>query len=163
MPRLDALPAGAGVFIDANIFLGHFLNQSRPCTTFLERLWNREIAGLTSVLVVSEVRHGLLRAEVSARQRLPSRLGLRYLRDHPDVIARLPETRRALIELRSWPLRLVTVTHGQLWNACRLSERFGLLTNDALHLATMRAHHLTHLASNDTDFARVPGLTLWRP
>ena len=165
MPRLDELPASSVVFIDANIFLGHFLSQSRSCTTFLERLWNREITGVTSVLALSEVRHGLLRAEVSARHDLASRRTVRYLRDHPAVIATLADTRRSLEELRRWPLRVVHLTRGQFWQACRLSERFGLLTHDALHLATLRAHRLCHLASADRDFlrARIPNLTVWRP
>ena len=163
MPRLEILPVGASVFIDANIFLEHFLRRAPSCTAFLERVWNRDVAGTTSVLVLSEVRHGLLRAEAGARYHLPSRRTLRYLREHPDAIATLTESRRALLELRSWPLRIVHVTRSQFWHATRLSERFGLLTNDALHLATLRAHGLRHLASADRDFRHIPHLTVWTP
>ena len=163
MPRLEALPSGTSVFIDASVLLGHFLSQAPACTTFLERVFSREVTGVTSVLVLSEVRHGLLRAEVSVRQALPTRRTLRFLRKHPDVIARLTESHRALAELRRWPLRVVHLTRGQFWQACRLSERFGLLTHDALHVATLRAHQLRHLVSADRDFRRVPGLTLWFP
>jgi predicted nucleic acid-binding protein len=38
-----------------------------------------------------------------------------------------------------------------------------LLTGDALIVAVMQAHGLSHLASNDTDFDRVPGLTRYAP
>jgi len=163
MPRLHDLPTSTVIFIDANIFLEHFLRREKSCTIFLERIWNHEVLGVTSVSVLAEVRHGLLRAEASTRHHLASRNTLRYLREHPDTIARLTESREALTELKRWPLRLVHLTRGQFWRACQLSERYGLLTNDATHLATIRAHGIKHLASADRDFRRVPGLTLWAP
>ncbi|MCR4413828.1 MAG: PIN domain-containing protein [Thermoguttaceae bacterium] len=43
------------------------------------------------------------------------------------------------------------------------SRRTGLLTNDALVVAVMQRHGLTHLASHDADFDRVPGLTRYAP
>ena len=163
MPRLDAVPSGTALFIDANIFLGHFLRVQPLCTSFLERVWARELLGVTSVGVLAEVRHGLLRAETTARFHVPSRHVLKYLRTHPRRIAELTDARRALGELKQWSLRIVHVTRGQLWHACRISERFGLLTNDALHVAALRAHRLRHLASADRDFLHVPRLTVWTP
>ena len=37
------------------------------------------------------------------------------------------------------------------------------LTGDALVIAVMRHHGLTHLASLDDDFDRVPGITRYAP
>ena len=39
----------------------------------------------------------------------------------------------------------------------------GLLSGDALILAVMQTHGLTHLASNDADFDRVPGIVRYGP
>jgi predicted nucleic acid-binding protein len=39
----------------------------------------------------------------------------------------------------------------------------GLLTNDGLIVAVMQANGLSNLASNDTDFDRVPGPTRYGP
>ena len=39
----------------------------------------------------------------------------------------------------------------------------GLLHNDALAVAVMRAHGITNLASADPDFDRVPGITRFGP
>jgi len=44
-----------------------------------------------------------------------------------------------------------------------VSQRSGLLSGDALIVATMQAYGLTHLASHDADFDRVPGLTRYAP
>jgi predicted nucleic acid-binding protein len=45
----------------------------------------------------------------------------------------------------------------------RSSQQFGLLTNDALTVAIMQANGLTRIASHDTDFDRVPGITRYSP
>lgn len=39
----------------------------------------------------------------------------------------------------------------------------GHLTNDAMIVALMRRHQLSHLITNDDDFDAVPGLTIWKP
>jgi len=44
-----------------------------------------------------------------------------------------------------------------------VKRRYGLLTNDALLVATMQHAGVTALASNDPDFGRVEGITLYRP
>jgi predicted transcriptional regulator len=38
-----------------------------------------------------------------------------------------------------------------------------LLTNDAALLAHMQALGMTHLATNDDDFDKVMGITVWKP
>ena len=43
------------------------------------------------------------------------------------------------------------------------TRRTGLLTNDALVVAVMQGHGVTHLASHDADFDRVPGLVRYAP
>lgn len=50
-----------------------------------------------------------------------------------------------------------------LATAAALSQRIGLLTNDALIVAAMQGQALSKIASNDTDFDRVPGLTRYAP
>lgn len=43
------------------------------------------------------------------------------------------------------------------------SRNHGLLTNDSLIVALLQRHGITHLATNDDDFDRVPGITVWKP
>ncbi len=47
--------------------------------------------------------------------------------------------------------------------AAAVSQRNGLLCSDALIVSIMEASGLTKLASADTDFDRVPGLTPYAP
>jgi predicted nucleic acid-binding protein len=45
----------------------------------------------------------------------------------------------------------------------QLARQEGLLSNDALSVAIMQEHGITSLASNDSDFDRVPGIKRYGP
>jgi predicted nucleic acid-binding protein len=60
-------------------------------------------------------------------------------------------------------LHVLTLAPASLADAVVLSQQYGLLTNDALSLAVMQASGLTRIASADTDFGRVPGITRYAP
>ncbi len=40
------------------------------------------------------------------------------------------------------------------------SKKYGLLSNDAVHLATVKRHGITNIATNDRDFERTPWLNI---
>ena len=164
MPRLSDFPAGGLLFLDANIFLEHLLRGEPACTTLFQRLRDGEVRGVTSVAVLAEVRHRLLLTEAVRRGYVAgSHRALNVLRNRPAILGRLSACDAGLNLLLETPVHIVSSTPGQFRTAQRLSLRYHLLTNDALHLATLRAHGLRHLASADRDFARVPNLTLWIP
>jgi predicted nucleic acid-binding protein len=60
-------------------------------------------------------------------------------------------------------IRVLTVLPALVSTAATLSRQHGLLTNDAVILALMQTHRLTHLASHDAHFDGLPGLTRYAP
>jgi predicted nucleic acid-binding protein len=60
-------------------------------------------------------------------------------------------------------IQAVGITPPLVEAATLASQQFELLTGDALVVAVMQAHGLTHLASNDADFDRVPWLERYGP
>ncbi|MGH7595257.1 MAG: type II toxin-antitoxin system VapC family toxin [bacterium] len=40
---------------------------------------------------------------------------------------------------------------------------YQLLSSDAIHVSTCLAYGIKHIATNDRDFMRVKGLTIWLP
>ena len=60
-------------------------------------------------------------------------------------------------------VHVLFVTQPNVLLAGDLSRQHGLLSGDALIVAIMQANNLTTLASNDTDFDRVPGLNRFGP
>jgi predicted nucleic acid-binding protein len=60
-------------------------------------------------------------------------------------------------------VQTLPITEHLVLTAANASQQFELLTGDALIVAVMNHHGLTHLASGDTDFDRVPGVTRYAP
>src|SRR5262245_42699179 len=81
----------------------------------------------------------------------------------PRRSSRLSQYRQSIDDLKAIPITILSVTGAQVLRAADFSHQYGLLTNDALIIAVMQDHGLTHLASNDADFDRVPGLTRYAP
>jgi predicted nucleic acid-binding protein len=85
------------------------------------------------------------------------------LRTNPTEVRKLRLFRTAVEELLQGRLHLLTVTSAHLAASVALCQQIGLLTNDALIVAVMQAHGLNKIASSDTDFDRVPGITRYAP
>jgi predicted nucleic acid-binding protein len=160
------LMAGDAVFVDANTLTYHFEPHAvwgPPCTDLLQRIENRELAGFISTLVLSEVSHRLMTIQASALFGWPfAGIGNR-LRTHPAEVQKLTAFRQAIDRILQSSLQVLTIPPVLLAQAAALSQQIGLLTNDGLVVAVMQANGLTKLASNDTDFDRVPGITRYAP
>ncbi len=160
------VPAGAAVFLDANVLIHHFEPNAAygPISTeFLERIENQEISGVTATHIVSEVAHRLMTIEAMQTFRWkPAGIAVR-LRNHPGQVQTLKRFRQAIQEIPSFGVRILTIESSWLDNAAGISQQTGLLHNDALLVAVMRAHGLANLASADSDFDRVPGIKRYAP
>jgi predicted nucleic acid-binding protein len=60
-------------------------------------------------------------------------------------------------------IQAVPITEQLVHDATQLIAPHELLMGDALVVAVMHQHGLTHLASLDDDFDRVPGITGYAP
>ncbi len=160
------LPAGGSVLLDASVFIHHFepntLNGP-SATEFLERIENQEIVGVTTTHVLSEVAHRLMSIEAMQAFGWP-RAGIAVrLRNHPAQVQTLTRFRQAIQEIPQFGVGILPVDPSWLDLAALASQQTGLLHNDALIVAAMRAHGLSNLASADSDFDRVTGITRYGP
>jgi predicted nucleic acid-binding protein len=160
------LPAGAAVFLDANTFVYHFIadpSYGAACTSLLERLERQEIEGWTSPHILAEVSHRLMTIEACATFGWPYQGIASRLRRHSQNFQQLNRFHEALKRIMLLGLHSIPVTEVYVAQAADLSRQYGLLTNDALVIALMQDQGLTHLASNDADFDRVPGIIRYAP
>jgi predicted nucleic acid-binding protein len=160
------LLAGDEVFLDANTFVYHFAPDPIlrvPCGQLLHCIENQQIAGSTSTPVLSEVGHRLMTIEARAHLGWSSGKLLQHLKQNPAVVQSLGSFRTAVHNLLQSKIQILTIAPLLIDTAAAISQQFGLLTNDALIVAVMRANGLTKLASKDADFDRVPGLTRYAP
>lgn len=160
------LADGAAVFVDANTLIYHF--QPHPvfgpaCTDLVERIERQHLVGFTSTHIVAELSHRLMTLEACSHFGWPFAGIVPRLRQHPLQVQTLTRFRQAIQEIPRYHFQVLIVPPGLLDAAAAVSQQTGLLTNDALLVAVMRANGLTNLASNDTDFDRVPGLVRYAP
>jgi predicted nucleic acid-binding protein len=162
----DAIPAGTPVFIDANPFIYAVTSDPQygaACERLLQRIENKDLQGFTSSHVVSEMAHRLMTIEAATLSGRPLAGMANWLKRHPQEIQRLSRFRQAIDELAVVPIQILPVSGTHVSRAADLSRQHGLLTNDALVLVIMQDNNLSHLASLDADFDRVPGLTRCTP
>jgi uncharacterized protein len=134
----------APVFIDANIFLRHLLQdepaQSPRATRFVSRLELRQIHGETSVAVIAEVIFVLERT-----YKLPK-----------------TEVRLAVLELLELP-GLTVLESTTVRDALNLYAERNISYTDAFNVVLMRRRGLTEVVSFDHDFDRIEGITRVEP
>lgn len=163
---IDDLPSGASCFIDANI-LGYasidVVPFTAPCRALLARVAAGEVFAFTSAGTVADALFKTMTVEIAHRFVAPGAKVLPFLQKHPEVIAKLSHYPRAVEGLARLPLQLLAVDWETIKAGVQTSIQHDLLTNDAIIVALMRRHELTHLVTNDDDFDRVSGLTVWKP
>jgi len=161
------IPANASVFIDANIFIYYFTPDpvlGQECRVLMDRIGKfQDFFAFTSTHVLSEVAHQLMVLEAVQSFGWPLAGVTRRLQKHPADVRRLTRFRQAIDEIPRLGIEVVPVERHLSPLAASLSQLHGLLTNDAITVATMQDQTIVHLASNDADFDRVPGLTRYAP
>jgi predicted nucleic acid-binding protein len=153
------ISSGAAIFLDANCLIYAVVNDPRygpACQRLLERIDTQDIQGFTSAHVLSEMAHRVMTLEAIARFNRPSAGMTNWLRRHPAEVQQLARHRQAIDEVQVNKIQVLPVEGSDVSRAADLSAPFGLLSSDALIVVIMQRHGLSHLASNDTDFDRVP-------
>jgi predicted nucleic acid-binding protein len=173
--KLEAVPAGAAIFVDANIFIYHFLGVSRECEAFLERCAAGEVKAVTGTHIVAEVLHRLMIAEArvksagktkghAVRAKEGGKGGwVRYLESRPDEVRRLTDHHAAAAVIEQIVGTILPLTMDVLRASQWARNRDGLMINDSLTAAMIRTESLVHIATNDGAFLRIDGVSVYRP
>jgi predicted nucleic acid-binding protein len=165
MPRF--IEPGTIIFIDANIFLyavsGHWkFGISSKC--LLDSINDGKYNGITSVLVCNEVFHKSLIAEIVEIENISPVSVSKCLKEDPELVRESTKAWAAIEKIKQINhLKIVGIDESTFELALRYSKKYALLSNDALHLATMKQEGVSTMASNDRDFSGVEWLEIWRP
>jgi predicted nucleic acid-binding protein len=156
------LLGGEAIFLDANTLIYHFTNHPRygpPCTALFERIELKELRGFTSSHCLADVAHRVMTIEAMSRLGWPvSRLAAR-LKKHRGEIPKLTLYQQAATKVVQFGIQVLRLSESLVLDATIASQQFELLTGDALIVATMGQQGQAKLASEDTEFDRVPWLT----
>jgi predicted nucleic acid-binding protein len=160
------IPTNVGLSVDANTLVYHFAPDPvyRPaCQQLMARIALQDIVAFTCTDTVADVAHRLMTLEAMARFGWPQAGIANRLRRHPSEVQTLGRFRKCIDDIPRLGIQVLPVEFHHLTVATAISQQTGLLTSDAIIVAVMRHEALTHLASADTDFDRVPGLTRYAP
>ncbi len=160
------IPSGTSVFVDANVFVYDFAPDPQfgiPCRELLARIEIGDLKGVCSSREMSDVAHRLMTLEACQTFGWPfAGIGQR-LRTHPTEIKQLVRFRQALDEIVAMNVQVLPVAQQDVLLAGDISRQYGLLSGDALIVAMMQTRQFTSLASNDSDFDRIPNLNRYSP
>jgi len=160
--RIDNLPAGTSLFLDANIFVYAFLGHSNQCRDLLGRCATEQVLGITTLDVVNEVTHRMMLAETLGSGVI-KRDSVRDLRGKWQAVAKLTEYWAQTSAIFGLNILVLSTDEDRLNRAQTIRARHGLLTNDSLIVATMDEFGIHSLATRDNDFDHISELTVFKP
>ncbi|MEX2093502.1 MAG: type II toxin-antitoxin system VapC family toxin [Pirellulales bacterium] len=163
---LDDIPAGATVFVDSTILhyaFVHFEAATPQCIRLLQRVGKGELAACLTLPVLNDAVHKVMCSEAMERFNRPRAGLVGWMGRNPASVRELVRASDFLNLIGGLPIRILSADLEALIGAQRMVRAHGLLASDSLIVALMQSHSITHLATNDDDFDRVPGITVWKP
>jgi predicted nucleic acid-binding protein len=160
---LNKITSNSIVFIDSNIFIYHFLGASEPCTDFLERIEMEDIEAYTSTVVLAEVLHRLMIAEVVEKHGIEPHKVAKFLKQNPEIIPTLEKCENAIKEIPEFKVKILSIGSEAIFQSKKLRKEYNLMTNDSLNLHAVKINGLKDMVTNDSDFDKVEWLTVWKP
>jgi predicted nucleic acid-binding protein len=86
-----------------------------------------------------------------------------HLKQSPQAIQNLTHYKTILRDLVQARINILPLTYRDLHESKDYRDNYGLMTNDSIILAVMRRERIHYLATNDTDFERIPGIIIRMP
>jgi len=155
------------IFIDANIFLHTILGtgkESASCTRFLEKADAGIFPSATSVIVLNEVLHRLLIASVVSSRGIGPDSAVHHMKSHPEQVRDAGTVWEVMEDIRSIrPMKIYGISPATFERSLAIMQEWGLLGNDALHVACMEEHSIGTIATYDRDFSRVSSIKIRKP
>lgn len=161
--KLEDLPAGSHVFIDANILIYHFSGISLECRAFLQRCESRQVEAFTSVHTLLEVTHRLMVLEAWQKGLITGGQPARKLKEPPEIIKGLRAYNQSVQQIPRMRIRVRTITSAMVRASDAIRVQEGLMTNDSVTVALMRKMGLTDVATADADFNNISHIRVYQP
>ncbi len=157
------LPDGSNVLVDANVFINALNQTSRQCMRLLDRCVRERVSGMTTIEAINEVCHRLMLLEavgtgVIAKQSASS---LKRKREAVKKLRRYWELTETIFG--DLNLAIIPLDEPRARRAHEIRRQHGLLTNDSMLVAAAREYGISCIASHDSDFDDIDGITVFKP
>lgn len=111
--------------------------------------------------VLNEVYHKLMITAIVNRYHCEPHEAISLIKRSPSILAELSPVWEASELLQK--LNITCIPGPFFPDAYQISREGNLLSTDAVHVAAMRKEQISFIATNDTDFTRVPSFRVYRP
>ena len=160
--KLEDLPSGTRIFVDANILIYHFSGISKECRAFLQRCESRQVEAFTGVHILLEITHRLMVLEALQKGLITGGQPARKLKEQPEIIKGLREYKQSVQQIPRLRIRVRTITSAIIRASEAIRVQEGLLTNDSVTVAFMHKMGLSDIATADADFDNVSHLRVYQ-
>ena len=150
--NLDAIPDGAHVLIDANVFVYAMQGISIQCQRLLQRCARDQAVGVLSTHILAEVQHVLMIAEARDSGWIQGTNPAKQLSRQPERVAALRRYEFLIRDILGMGFQLESLHREDFLSALEIQHQSGLLTNDALLAALGLRLGVRSLASADMAF-----------
>ncbi|MCK9282075.1 MAG: type II toxin-antitoxin system VapC family toxin [Melioribacteraceae bacterium] len=151
------------VIIDANILVYATTGKSVQSMDFLERCVNKEVTGILTTHIISEVIHVLMIHEAREIGALKGSNPAKKLSGNIQLVKSLSRYKISIRDLMSIGLQLEPLQREDIISAMSLQGEYGLLTNDALFLAIAERLGVRSIVSADSIFKNIKGFNIYCP
>lgn len=164
---INNFPKEAQILIDTNIIIYAALAHDvfgDPSRRLLKRIETGEIYGFIPTIVINEVLHRFMIAEL-IENGIGRNAGdiIHKVKKDPGILHSLSKTWIDIAYLYHINCSIISEKEHTLTRSLNIAKEYNLLAKDAYIAAFAYTYNISHIASNDTDFMRIPWLTLWRP
>jgi len=159
---LPTLSAGTPIFVDANILVYGINGRSIQCHDFLERCSQEKVVGVCLYEVVNEATHRFMLGE-AINKKLIAKESAASLRQKYHLIPTLTDYWQRTERIFKLNLLIFSSDESLIRAAQIERQSFGLLTNDSMIVACMRQQGISAIATCDSDFEQVSGISVFRP
>jgi predicted nucleic acid-binding protein len=130
---------------------------------FFRRVARREVEAHITTAIIAETLHRRIMAEAVAKGLISPGQTVKKLKTNPTVIPKLTDHIVEVEKLLRLPFRIHQVTRSDIIASHALRQAHGLFVNDSINLACAQRLTLTRIITHDSDFNRVPSLSVWEP
>lgn len=187
MNSLSDIPSGTKIIIDTNILVYFALAHEKfgfSCKEFIARLQKGDVSGFIPTIVLNELAHTLMMAELiekgygknrseaiqfmkkfSPRIKGTNHQSASDFNDCGDnsVNNLITNAWMWMDKIPDLNCTIIPEQNSTIHDSFLISRKYGLLAKDAYTAAFAKSYNVFNIATNDADFDVLPWLRTWKP
>jgi len=159
--------SGEKIIFDTNVFIYSALDHPKygnPCTQLIHEVESGKIEGYVPTIVLNELLHRLMIAEVIERGFAGNTLdAIRILKNDKNMIRSLEICWNEMDRIFEIGFIILKEKTNTFADSLVISQKYSLLATDAYIVSFAKSYNIGNILTNDGDFEKVDWLKVWKP